>query len=43
MANFLRLLLGLALLPMCWGVSRAFLDAIVIAAGASGWMSVEAL
>ena len=43
MANFLRLLLGLALLPMCWGVSRAFFDAIVIAAGASGWMSVEAL
>ena len=43
MANFLRLLLGLALLPMCWGVSRAFLDAIVVAAGASGWMSVEAL
>ena len=43
MANFLRLLLGLALLPMCWGVSRAFLDAIVIAAGASGWMSAEAL
>ena len=43
MANFLRLLLGLALLPMCWGVTRAFFDAIVIAAGASGWMSVEAL
>lgn len=43
MANFLRLLLGLALLPMCWGVSRAFFDVIVIAAGASGWMSVEAL
>lgn len=43
MANFLRLLLGLALLPMCWGVSRAFLDAIVISAGASGWMSAEAL
>ena len=43
MANFLRLLIGFALLPMCWGVYRAFLDAIVIAAGASGWMSVEAL
>ena len=43
MVNFLRLLLGLALLPMCWGVSRAFFDAIVVAAGASGWMSVEAL
>ena len=43
MANFLRLLTGFALLPTCWGVSRAFLDAIVIAAGTSGWMSVEAI
>ena len=43
MANFLRLLTGLALLPTCWGVSRAFFDAIVVSAGASGWMSVEAL
>ena len=43
MANFLRLLVGIALLPACWGVSRAFLDAIVVSAGADGWMSVEAL
>ena len=43
MANFLRMLLGLALLPMCWGVSRAFFDSIVIAAGATGWMGPEAL
>ena len=43
MANFLRLLLGFALLPMCWGVSRAFFDAIVVSAGSSGWMSPEAL
>ena len=43
MANFLRLLLGLALLPACWGVSRAFFDAIVVSAGSSGWMSAEAL
>ena len=43
MANFLRLLLGLVLLPACWGVSRAFFDAIVVAAGATGWMSAEAL
>ena len=43
MANFLRLLLGLALLPMCWGVSRAFFDALVVSAGVEGWMSVEAL
>ena len=43
MANFLRLLVGLSLLPMCWGVSCAFVDAIIIAAGASGWMNAEAL
>ena len=43
MANFLRLLLGLALLPMCWGVSRAFFDSIVLAAGTTGWMGPEAL
>ena len=43
MANFLRLLIGLALLPACWGVSHAFFDAIVVAAGATGWMSAEAL
>ena len=43
MANFLRLLTGLALLPACWGVTRAFLDAIEIAAGVDGWMDPEAL
>ncbi len=43
MANFLRLLMGLALLPACWGVSRAFLDALLAAAGATGGLSVEAL
>lgn len=42
MANFLRLLTGLALLPACWGVSRAFLDSVFAAAGGSG-LSVEAL
>ncbi len=42
MANFLRLLMGLALLPACWGVSRAFLDSVLAAAGGSG-LSVEAL
>ena len=42
MANFLRLLTGLALLPACWGVSRAFLDAVLAAAGATG-LSVETL
>ena len=43
MANFLRLLTGLALLPMCWGVLRALFDAIVVSAGASGLASAETL
>lgn len=43
MANFLRLLTGLALLPMCWGVTRSLLDAIVISAGVEGLASAETL
>ena len=43
MANFLRMLLGLALLPACWGVARAFVDAMLSAAGATGGLSVEAV
>ena len=43
MANFLRLLIGFALLPACWGVSRAFFDAVVVSAGASGIASAETL
>lgn len=42
-ANFLRMLLGVALLPACWGVSRSLVDGIVAAAGASGCDNVEAL
>ena len=42
MANFLRLLTGLLLLPACWGVSRTLYDAVVVAAGTSG-LSVESL
>ena len=42
MANFLRLLTGIALLPACWGLLRALFDAVVASAGESG-MSVEAL
>lgn len=42
MANFFRLLTGLALLPACWGVARAFVDSVLAAAGASG-LSVETL
>ena len=43
MVGFFRLLTGLALLPMCWGVSRALLDAIVVSAGESGIASAETL
>ncbi len=34
MINFLRMLLGFLLLPACWGLSRAFVDALMNAAGA---------
>lgn len=43
MAGFLRWLLGLALLPACWGLSLALVDATFIAAGAQGAFSVEAI
>lgn len=43
MAGFLRLLLGLALLPGCWGVARAFVDAIILAAGADGAFRSETI
>ena len=43
MPGFLRLLTGLALLPMCWGVLRTLFDAIVLSAGASGIASAETL
>jgi len=43
MVGFLRLLTGLALFPLCWGVCRSFLDAIVIAAGTSGLANAETL
>jgi len=42
MANFLRLIVGLTLLPLCWGITRAFFDAIVKASAAEGF-SVEAV
>ena len=43
MAGFLRMLLGLALLPACWGFCRAFVDALLSAAGATGGLSIEAV
>jgi len=43
MANFLRMLLGVALLPMCWGVVCAFYDSVVAAAGDSGGITAESI
>lgn len=43
MANFLRLLIGLLMLPLCWGFGRTLMDALVVAAGAEGLASVETL
>ena len=42
MANFLRMLLGLCLLPLCWAAGRSFVDA-VSAVGTGEGMSVEAV
>lgn len=41
MANFLRLLLGILLLPACWGVSRTFVDSVFAANGSSGGITAE--
>ena len=43
MANFTRLLVGIALLPSCWGVTRTFLRAVSASAEAESWLSVESL
>ena len=43
MAGFLRMLLGFALLPLCWGVTRSFVDAVRVSAGADGAFSAEAI
>ena len=43
MANFLRMIVGLALLPVCWGVTRAFYDSVVAAAGATGGITPESV
>jgi len=40
-ANFLRCLLGLALLPLCWGFARTLFDSFMV--DMSGWCSVEGL
>ena len=43
MAGFLRMLLGLALLPFCWGFARSFVDAVCAAAGSGGAFSAETM
>lgn len=43
MAGFARMLLGVALLPFCWGVARSFVDAVRVAAGAGGAFSAETI
>lgn len=41
MANFLRLVLGVLLLPACWGLTRTLADAILAANGGEGGVSAE--
>ena len=43
MANLLRFLTGLLLLPACWGLSRTFVDAVRVAAGGENAASVESI
>ena len=43
MANFLRMILGVVLLPMCWGVVRAFCDSVMASAGESGGITAESI
>ena len=43
MANFARMLVGIALLPACWGATRVFFRALAASAGDGEWVSVEML
>ena len=43
MAGFLRMFLGVVMLPLCWGIARSFVDAVRISAGAEGAFSAEAV
>lgn len=43
MAGILRLLLGLTLLPACWGFARASLDSLMASVGEEAVFSVELL
>lgn len=41
MANFLRMLLGVLLLPLCWAFCRSLIDALVFAAQGGNALSAE--
>ena len=41
MANFLRMLVGVVLLPLCWASCRSLVDGLVVAAGRDNMLSVE--
>ena len=43
MGNFLRLLLGLALLPTCWGFAQSFWDSIALAASTDDAFGAESI
>ena len=43
MAGFLRLLIGVLLLPACWALTRVLVDAILLSADSTGGFSVEAI
>ena len=42
MAQFLRVLVGLALIPACWAFARALVQGVMVAAGGAAF-SVEAI
>ena len=43
MPNFFRFLFALAALPTCWGVTRAFVDALLVAAESSKLVGAETI
>jgi len=43
MAAFLRVLCGIALLPLCWGLARTFVDSVSVTAGSAAGFSAEAI
>lgn len=43
MAGLLRLLLGIGLLPACWGMARSLVDAVVCAADSEGAIRAESI